>query len=233
MRWLVTVVVIAIIAFLGYRYYTDEGQQVAEQVEQAAEEAEGETRQAAEQTADEAMGETAQAMEETAEAVEGAADEAAVTAEQATESAEQAAGSAAESVEGAADEAAQSAEQMTSAAEATTAALTVGGVDLGEQIGISVSDAVSALESIKDKASAEAALPDLQAVEGKLDALSGNVEQLPQQARTALASLLDDSLPALQDLVNKVEGIEGVGEVVKPTLDGIMTKLDAWAEQPA
>ena len=27
--------------------------------------------------------------------------------------------------------------------------------------------------------------------------------------------------------------VEGVGEVVKPTLDGIMTKLDAWAEQPA
>jgi len=30
-----------------------------------------------------------------------------------------------------------------------------------------------------------------------------------------------------------VEGIEGVGPVVKPPLDAIMTKLDAWAKQPA
>jgi hypothetical protein len=96
-----------------------------------------------------------------------------------------------------------------------------------------VSDTVGALEGITDKASAEAALPSLQAVETKLDELGGKVEQLPQHAKEALASLLDDSLPELQDLVNKVEGIEGAGEVVKPTLDGIMAKLDAWAEQPA
>jgi hypothetical protein len=92
---------------------------------------------------------------------------------------------------------------------------------------------VSALEGVTDKATAEAALPSLQGVESKLDELSGSVEQLPQHAKEALASLLDDSLPELQDLVNKVEGMEGVGEVVKPTLDSIMAKLDAWAEQPA
>ena len=113
------------------------------------------------------------------------------------------------------------------------AALTVGGVNLGEEVGTSVSDTVSALEGITDKASAEAALPNLKSVETKLDELGGTVEGLPQQAKEALASLLDDSLPALKELVTMVEGIEGVGEVVKPTLDGIMAKLDAWAQQPA
>ena len=91
---------------------------------------------------------------------------------------------------------------------------------------------MSALEGITDKASAEAALPNLKAVETKLDELGGTVEGLPQQAKEALASLLDNSLPALKELVTKVEGIEGVGEVVKPTLDGIMAKLDAWANSP-
>jgi small-conductance mechanosensitive channel len=201
MRWLVTVVVIAIIAFLGYRFfYTEEGQQVAEQVEETAQEA----AQAVEETADEATA-----------AVEGATDQAADTAEQA------------------ADEAADSAEQMADSAEDATAALTVDGVNLGEEIGTTVSDAASALEGITDKASAEAALPSLQAVETKLDELGADVEKLPQHAKEALASLLDDSLPELQDLVTKVEGMEGVGEVVKPTLDNIMAKLDAWAQQPA
>jgi chromosome segregation ATPase len=234
MRWLVTVVVIAIIAFLGYRFfYTEEGQQVAEQVEETAQEA----AQAVEETAEEAT-----------EAVEGDADQAADTAEQAadeaTQSTERAADEAtaavegatdqaAESTEQAADEAADSAEQMAESAEDATAALTVDGVNLGEEVGTTVSDAASALEGITDKASAEAALPSLQAVETRLDELGADVEKLPQHAKEALASLLDDSLPELQDLVTKVEGMEGVGEVVKPTLDGIMAKLDAWAQQPA
>ena len=47
-------------------------------------------------------------------------------------------------------------------------------------------------------------------MDNKLGELSGDVEQLPQQAKTALASLLDDSLPELQDLVNKVEGRDRV-----------------------
>jgi hypothetical protein len=226
MRWLVIIVVIVVLAFLGYRYfYTEEGQQLAEQAQQAGEQAATE----AEETAEQAAGAVEGAVDEATEAVEGAADQAADTAEQAAGSAEQEA----ESAEQAAGQAADRAEQAAQSAEEATAALTVEGVDLGKEVGTSVSDSVSALEGITDKASAEAALPDLKAVQTKLDGLSGKVEQLPQDAKKSLASLLGDSLPELRDLVTKVEGIEGVGPVVKPTLDGIMTKLDAWAEQPA
>ena len=223
MRWLVTVVVIAIIAFVGYRYfYTGEGQQVAEQAEQAAEQA----AEQVEETAEEAAQAVGEAAEEATEAVEGATDEAADTADEAAQSTEQAADEAADSAE-------QAAESTEQSAQEATAALTTDGVNLGEEIGTSVSDTVSALEGVTDKASAEAALPDLEAAESKLDELSGRIEQLPQQGKAALASLLDDSLPELQDLVNKVEGMEGVGEVLKPTLDAIMTKLEAWGQEPA
>ena len=212
MRWLVIIVVIVVLAFLGYRYfYPEEGQQLAEQAQQAGEQAATEV----EETAEQAAGAVKGAVDEATKAVEGAADQAANTAEQA------------------ADQTADRAEQAAQSAEEATAALTVEGVDLGKEVGTSVSDSVSALEGITDKASAEAALPDLKAVQTKLDGLSGKVEQLPQDAKKSLASLLGDSLPELRDLVTKVEGIEGVGPVVKPTLDGIMTKLDAWAEQPA
>jgi uncharacterized phage infection (PIP) family protein YhgE len=219
MRWLVTVVIIAIVAFVGYRYfYTGEGQQVAEQAAEQVEETTEETAQA--------VGEAA---EEATEAVEGATEQ----ADEAAQSTEQAAEEATEATEQAAEEGADTAEQEAQSAQDATAALTVDGVNLGEQIGTTVSDTVSALEGITDRASAEAALPDLEAVGSKLDELNDRIEQLPQQGKEALASLLDDSLPELQDLVNKVEGMEGVGEVVKPTLDGIMTKLEAWGRQPA
>ena len=217
------VVVVVVAVFLGYRYfYSEQGQQLAQQAEQAA-------------------GQAAQQVEETAEQAAEAVEQA---AEQATGTAEQAADEAAETVEGAADQAAESTEQTTEQAADTaeqaaqsagdaTAALTVEGVDLGKEVGTTVSDAMSALGGITDKASAEAALPSLQGVEGKLDELGGKIAQLPENAKESLASLLDDMLPELQDLVNKVEGIEGAGEVVKPTLDSIMAKLDDWAKQPA
>jgi hypothetical protein len=230
MRWLVIIVVIVVLAFLGYRYfYPEEGQQLTEQAEQAGEQA----ATAVEETAEEAAEAVEGAADQAADTTEQAAESAGQEAERATESAEQATGQATESTERAVDQAADSAEQAAQSAEETTAALTVEGVDLGKEVGTGVSDTVSTLEGITDKASAEAALPDLKAVQTKLDGLSGKVEQLPQDAKKSLASLLGDSLPELQDLVSKVEGIEGVGPVVKPTLDGIMTKLDAWAEQPA
>jgi len=168
-----------------------------------------------------------------AEQVEQAAKEAAEKAEQAAkeaaEKAEAAAAAVTETAQQATDQASDTAQQAAQSASA----LTVNGIDLGQEIGTAVSDVTGALDGITDKASAEAALPSLDAVKTKLDELSTAVSTLPQEAHEALASLLADGLPALQTLVTKVEGMDEVGPVVKPTLDAIMTKLDAWAKQPA
>jgi len=187
MRGLIIVIIVAVAAYFGYRYFstTDSGQQVAEQAEEAAQE-------------------TTEQVEAATQAVTEAAQDAASTAS---------------------DTAQQAAQSVSD--------LTVDGVDLGQQIGTAVSDATSALEGITDKASAEAALPSLEAVQAKIDELGSSVEGLPDAARESLASLLADGMPTLQELVTKVEGIDGVGPVVKPTLDAIMAKLDAWAEQPS
>jgi uncharacterized phage infection (PIP) family protein YhgE len=208
MRWLIIIVVVAVAAFFGYRYYeADQAQRLAQQVEQAAKEAADKAEQAAKDAAEKVE----QAAKEAAEKVETAADTVTETAQQATDQASDTAQQAAQSVSD----------------------LTVNGIDLGEEIGTAVSDATSALEGITDKASAEAALPSLDAVKTKIDELGTAVSTLPQAAQEGLASLLADGLPALQTLVTKVEGMEDVGPVVKPTLDAIMTKLDAWAKQPA
>lgn len=208
MRWLVIVVVIVVVAFFGYRYlYPDQSQQMAEQAEQATEQAAQKVEEAAGQAAEE---------------VEKATDQAADTAQQAAESTEQAA-----------DQAADTAQQAAESASDKTAALTTEGVDLGQEVGTAVSDTINTLDGITDKASAEAALPDLESLKTKVDELGGKVDQLSDNGKEALASLLDDTLPELKDLVNKVEGMEGVGPVVKPTLDSIMTTLDGWAKKPA
>jgi len=207
MRWLIIIVVVAVAAFFGYRYYeAEQAQQLAQQAEQAAKEAADKAEQAAKEAAEKAE----QTAKEAAEEVEAAADSVTATAEEAT------------------DQATDTAQQAAQSASD----LTVNGIDLGQEIGTAVSDATSALEGITDKASAEAALPSLDAVKTKLDELGTAVSTLPQAAQEGLASLLADGLPALRTQVTRVEGMEDVGPVVKPTLDAIMTKLDAWAKQP-
>ena len=159
MRWVIGIVVVAVLVILGYQYFRPGSEQIAEQAEQPAE----------------------QAGEELAQ----------------------------------------------------SAALVVGDIDLRRELTGVVDRVSGALSGITDAASAEAALPTLNEVRTKLDDLTATVEQLPAEARTTLAGVVSGMLPKLQTLVDQVSGIEGVGEVVKPAVEPIMAKLDAWAKQPA
>ena len=242
MRWVIGIVVVAVLVVLGYQYFGPGSEQIAEQAEQPAEPA-TETAEPAETTepepAEQAAETAEQATEEAAEATGEAADtaeEAAETAEQATEEAAQATGEAAETAEQAADTA-ETAEQATGeAAEElaqSSAALVVGDIDLGKELTGVVDRTSAALSGITDAASAEAALPALNEARTKLDDLTPTVEQLPDNAKETLAGAVSGMLPELRTLVDKVNGMEGAGEVVKPAVEPIMAKLDAWAKQPA
>ena len=206
MRWVIGIVVVAVLVILGYQYFRPGSEQIAEQAEQPAEQA-AETAQQATEDAAEVAGEAAQTAGEMAEEAGAATEQ---TMGEATE------------------EMAQAGEEL-----AQSAALVVGDIDLGRELTGVVDRVSGALSGITDAASAEAALPTLNEVRTKLDDLTATVEQLPAEARTTLAGVVSGMLPKLQTLVDQVSGIEGVGEVVKPAVEPIMAKLDAWAKQPA
>lgn len=206
MRWIIGIVVVAVLVILGYQYFRPGSEQIAEQAEQPAEQA-AETAQQATEDAAEAAGEAAQTAGEMAEEAGAATEQ---TMGEATE------------------EMAQAGEEL-----AQSAALVVGDIDLGRELTGVVDRVSGALSGITDAASAEAALPMLNEVRTKLDDLTATVEQLPAEARTTLAGVVSGMLPKLQTLVDQVSGMEGVGDVVKPAVEPIMAKLDAWAKQPA
>ncbi len=79
----------------------------------------------------------------------------------------------------------------------------------------------SALGGITDVASAKAALPQLSAASSELDKMSA----LPAAAKTGLSSAVVAAMPALQAQADKALAIPGVGDVLKPTVDGLMAKL--------
>jgi uncharacterized phage infection (PIP) family protein YhgE len=185
MRVLLIAIVVAVIAFFGYRMYQDQITQQA--VEQAAETAS----QAATQAAD-------------------AAKQAASAAQEAASQAVQAAGDAA----------------------SQAASLVVGGVDLGAELKGMLDKVSTTLGGITDKATADAAVANLDELKGKVDGMTAQVDQLPAEGRKALAGLVSAALPSLKELVAKVGTISGA-EAIKPALDTMIGKLEAWAQAPA
>ncbi len=103
--------------------------------------------------------------------------------------------------------------------EAQTAALTVGNVNVGEQVTGIVTSLDETLKGVTDAPSAEAAVPDLKDINAKLDQLSATVSQLPGDGKKVLADVLSKRVAELKTLAAEVTAKQGVGPVVKPALD--------------
>ena len=271
MRWVIGIVVVAVLALLGYQYFGDRVTEVAEQpgvteqganvAEQAAEEAEQAADQAATATEEAATatnrrggrdcdrgGRRAGGRDGRAgrpsrsrrcrtgsgvrragrrQAAQGAAQQAEQATEQAAEATQEAAQGAADTAAGAA---AGAEETLT---EAQTAALTVGDVNVGEQLTDVMQNTEETLQGVTDAASAEAAVPKLNDINTQLQKISGTVEQLPADAKKVLADVLGERVTELKVLADKLAGQAGVGDVVKPALEPIIAKLEGWAQAPA
>ena len=112
---------------------------------------------------------------------------------------------------------------------ATPAVPTAPAVDVAGSLSTALSSLSGALASITDVTSAQAALPTLQESAAAVDQLSAASATLPAEQKAAVASAIKAALPGLNDAIAKVEAIPGVGDVVKPVVDGIISKLTSLA----
>lgn len=112
----------------------------------------------------------------------------------------------------------------------TTPAVTdmmVDGVDVGKQMTGTLDGLKTELAGITDVASAQAAVPKLQATATAIDGVSGMMAKLSPGQKTALAAMVTAALPAIREAANKVLAIQGVGDVAKPVIDSVIAKLEA------
>jgi len=90
------------------------------------------------------------------------------------------------------------------------------------------------LISLRDTASAEAALPKLQEVSGKIDDLKRIQVNMSPGGQTMIGKIVSSARGSLETLIAKVLTTLGAdAAVVKPTLDEILDKLTALASPPA
>jgi Bacterial protein of unknown function (DUF937) len=109
----------------------------------------------------------------------------------------------------------------------TTQSLTVNGVDVDKEITGGLENLRSTLQGVADSESAKAALPKLQDAKGQIDKVNGLIGQLSPEQRKILAGLVNQFMPTLDPLFDKVLAIPGVAELIKPVIDGLRTTLAA------
>jgi hypothetical protein len=220
MRWVTGSVIVVVLAILGYAYLRPEmARPVAERVVQPlAPTGETASRPAGTTSPRPAAGDQAASSDRT----KALNDEVANRAQQVAADAARRMQATAERVANAAQDVAR-----------TGAGLEIGDTDVGRQVSQAVDEVTATLGGITDRASAEAALPKLAQIDGRLSQLKPKLAQLPANARKTLASLVTGMLPRIQSAVDRVQTTPGAGEVVKPALDPIVTKLDGWSEKPA
>ena len=84
-----------------------------------------------------------------------------------------------------------------------------------------------ALDAITDEETAKAAVPKLEKMTGEFDAMSALFKKLPDAARGGFSTLLEGGQKTLTEKAEKVLGIAGVSDLLKPLLDGLLEKLAA------
>ncbi len=104
----------------------------------------------------------------------------------------------------------------------------VGGVNIGDEIGGIFGGATDAISGITDSASAEAAVPALQDVTGKVDGLSGIWEKVPEANRGALSGLVGSNMEKLTPMLDKANEIPGVADILGPVTGPLLDKLKAF-----
>ena len=109
----------------------------------------------------------------------------------------------------------------------------VGGVDVKNTLGDSLSDLRTSLEGVTDVQSATAALPKLEAAKTQIDKVSSLLGQLTPDQRKVVAGVVVPAMPTINRLTDRVLEIPGVGDVLRPTIDPVKTKLVELSGQPS
>jgi hypothetical protein len=107
--------------------------------------------------------------------------------------------------------------------------LTVGGVNLADQVRSSIGDLRTTLVGITDSASAQAALPKVREVTAQLDKVHAMSAQLPKESRGSLSALIAAAMPTINSAIEKILATPGVGDIVRPALTELRTRLDTLA----
>ncbi|MBS0243964.1 MAG: DUF937 domain-containing protein [Proteobacteria bacterium] len=112
----------------------------------------------------------------------------------------------------------------------TPPSITVGGQNIGSQLGTAAEQLRSTLAGLTDEASAKSALPKLQDMAKQLGGVREQADKLPADGKRALAGYAAQLLPVIRPLIERAIAASGYGPLVKPVLEQILNRIEAMAK---
>ena len=116
-------------------------------------------------------------------------------------------------------------EVQTEVKAATDALPTIDIEGLGKDMTGTLGSLTSSFGGITDVDSAKAALPNIEAATGDLGKYAGLFDKIPEAARGPIVDMVTNQMPLIQAAIDKISEIPGVGALIKPVAEGLMSKL--------
>jgi hypothetical protein len=111
-------------------------------------------------------------------------------------------------------------------APAQSAGLNVDGVDVGKSLNDVIGGLTTTIGTVTDATSAQAALPKLQELGTTVDQVVAVSAKFTPEQKTAVGGIISAALPAAKAAADKALAANGVGDVLKPVVDGLFAKLE-------
>ena len=99
---------------------------------------------------------------------------------------------------------------------------------LTEDLKGALNSATTTLAGIKDAATAETALPEIEKINGNLDTAYGLFDRVPVASKGTIVSFVKDQMGKLHELIDKVKALPGLGDKVKAAVDAMLAKVKAF-----
>lgn len=108
--------------------------------------------------------------------------------------------------------------------------LMAGSTDVAGEMDTTLKSLYSLMTTIRDRNTAETALPQFRAAQSTFERLEGAAKQLGTNDKRVLAGYVSSWLPVVTQLMTGLSGNTTAGPVVKPILDTILGKLQAFTK---
>lgn len=101
----------------------------------------------------------------------------------------------------------------------------LGGINTGDMLDGLLARTYRALGSVNSMQSAEAAAPQLKAINDDFDDLIYHVPKLSEDGRAEMSKKAKRALPEIQDMARRINDMQGLSDILGPSMDAMVDKL--------
>ena len=101
----------------------------------------------------------------------------------------------------------------------------LGGINTGDVLDGLLARTFRTLGGVNSMQSAEAAVPQLEAINDDFDDLIFHVPNLSEKGRENMSKKARKALPEIQNMANRINDTPGLGSVLGPSMDTMVDKL--------